>query len=413
MLPLARIAAPLGVLASLLAPAAASAIDPSLSALKALQGGGASAARVPLGLQGGVHASAAARHEGLRALAATRGPARVLIAVRSHAAVDSVARDAAAYGTDIEILRPTAVVAVSARSASALARRFRADPRVSAVEPNRVRRISTDPGDDIDPETGIPFNWAFNEVRAAQGLAAVGGGSNRIVAVIDSGADVGHPDIAESIVATFNSNDGSADVTDGVGHGTFVTGLVSMQHDNGIGAKGAGGRTRVIAIRADDGFGRFSSESLLRAKEAAVGGGADIINLSLGGAAISESEARALVVAFLADLLPVAAAGNSGEQGNPVQFPAAALGGERGEVGIGLSVGATKPDGAPAGFSTHNRFVSVAAPGASQGACEKGVFSAVPANRNLIFDDPQSCSDVYSQGGGGRYGYSEGTSFAT
>lgn len=412
MAPLARIATPLGVLASLLAPVAAYAVDPGLSARKALQAPGARSAKLPLG-GGGAHSSSAARRDGLRALAATPGRARVLISVRSHGAVDSVARDARALGHRVKVMRSIAVVAVTADSAASLAGRFGGDPRVTSIEPDHERRISADPADDVDPETGIPFGWAFNEVRAAQGIAAVGGGSARVVAVIDSGADVGHPDIAGSIVATFNSNDGGADVTDGVGHGTFVTGLISMRHDNGIGGKGVAGQTRVIAIRADDGMGRFSSESLLRAKEAAISGGADIINLSLGGTAISEAEARALVVAFLVDVLPVAAAGNSGESGNPLQFPAAALGGERGGVGLGLSVGATKPDGTPAGFSTHNRFVSVSAPGASQGPCEKGVFSSVPANRTLIFDDPQACSDVYSQGGGGRYAYSEGTSFAT
>ena len=56
-----------------------------------------------------------------------------------------------------------------------------------------------------------------------------------------------------------------------------------------------------------------------------------------------ETQARALDSAFFNDLLPVAASGNSGDQGNPLEFPAAAVGGFRGEPGIGLSVAAAIP----------------------------------------------------------------------
>ena len=58
--------------------------------------------------------------------------------------------------------------------------------------------------------------------------------------------------------------------------------------------------------------------------------------------------------------------------------------------------------------------MSVAAPGAGRGGCGDGVFSTVPGNPNLIFDSGDECATVFEGGfGSGRYGYSEGTSFAS
>ena len=371
----------------------------------------ASPARLPLDgapVQGAVARSHAAE---VRALARRGAPARLLIAARAHRHVAELARLARTVGSEVRVHESVGVVAVTA-SPAALLSRLRGDPRVASIEASRTRRITQEPADRVDPDTGIPFGWAFDAVRAGEGLAAVGGGSSRVVAVIDSGVDVAHPDIRGQVFATFNSADGSTNAFDAVGHGTFVSGLISMDNANGVGGRGVSGRTRIFGIRADDGGGGFTTESLLVANSEAIRRGSDILNLSLGGEGISETEARALALAFLSDVLPVAASGNEGQRGNRIQFPAAAIGGGRGSVGIGLSVAATKPDGLPAPFSSHNDFVSVAAPGSGQQGCDKGVFSTVPSNRNLIFDDPAACARPLTDFGPGRYGYSEGTSFA-
>ena len=81
-------------------------------------------------------------------------------------------------------------------------------------------------------------------------------------------------------------------------------------------------------------------------------------------------------------MLPVAASGNTGTAGNRSQFPAAVLGGRRGRPGIGLSVAATSPDGKHADFSTHNDFVSIAAPGASDGCDARRAVDAARVHRH-------------------------------
>ena len=203
-------------------------------------------------------------------------------------------------------------------------------------------------------------------------------------------------------------------MTDTVGHGTFVTGLIAAIDGNGIGGKGVAGNTKVLAIRGSHGDD-FTTRDLLRGIDFAIRRGADVINMSLAGAQSPDTPtvARALAYAFLNDVLPVAASGNTGTAGNALQFPAAVLGGRRGGPGIGLSVGAAKPDGRPADFSTHNDYVSIAGPGASDD-CERGVLSALPAFTGTAWDvvEDGTCPSLIVPQGGVRFAYGQGTSFA-
>jgi subtilisin family serine protease len=170
------------------------------------------------------------------------------------------------------------------------------------------------------------------------------------------------------------------------------------------------GTTKLVGVRASL-DGSFTVGDLISGIEFSIRRGVDVINLSLAGQGFTQTQARAFEAAFFNDVLPVAAAGNNAENGNPIEFPAAAIGGRRGGRGIGLSVAATKPDGGVAAFSDHNDFVSLAAPGASGGSCEFGVFSTLPANAGTEWDKPDSCSRIFTDGTA-RYAYGEGTSFA-
>ena len=200
------------------------------------------------------------------------------------------------------------------------------------------------------------------------------------MAVVDTGLDVNHPEFAGQIRRTVDTSSGGSDVTDFVGHGTFVTGLIAALGDNGLGGRGVAGSTKILAVRASARHrGALLLSDMLRGIDIAIRAKARVVNLSLAGTSFSRSQARALEAAFFNDVLPVAAAGNHGDSGNPLEFPAALIGGLRGGRGIGLSVGATMPNGQAAAFSTHNRFVSLAAPGASAGDCRFGVFSTLPA----------------------------------
>jgi subtilisin family serine protease len=369
---------------------------------------------VPLPLPEPARASAASASNELAAVARSTGPERVLIGARTHADLDGLAAKLRSLGAQPELFETIGALAATVPSGADAVAALRDDPRVAYIERDRTLRVAADPFDILDPTSGPPpikFTWAYDAVRAGEALATVLGGSARTVSVIDTGLDVNHPEFAGQIARVFDATSGGAGVTDAVGHGTFVSGLIGALDGNGRGGKGVAGTTKLVAVRASI-DGSFTVGDLISGIEFSMRNGVDVINLSLAGEGFTLTQARAFEAVFFNDVLPVAAAGNKAQEGNPLEFPAAAIGGRRGGRGIGLSVAATKPDGTVAAFSDHNDFVSLAAPGASGGSCRYGVFSTLPANTGTEWDDPTNpCNSVFTDGSA-RYAYGEGTSFA-
>jgi Subtilase family len=370
----------------------------------------------PPGGAGPATSSARRSADGTRAtaelarIARSDRPARLLVGARTHADVPGLAAALRALGAAPERFAITGVLAATVPSGAAAVAALRGDPRVAYIERDRSLRTAADEFDTVDPATGIKFTWAYDTVRAGEAIAAVGGGSARTVAVIDTGLDATHPEFAGQIQRTFDTESGNSGVVDTVGHGTFVTGLIAARDGNGLGGKGVAGSTKVVAIRASR-DGRFALSDLLRGIEFSLRSGADVLNMSLAGKSFNQTQARALEAAFFNDVLPVAASGNNAENGNPLEFPAALVGGRRGGRGIGLSVAAVQPDGRVASFSNHNSFVSLAAPGASASTCDFGVFSTIPATTSPPWNEG-GCPQVFTGVGGAHYAYGEGTSFA-
>jgi subtilisin family serine protease len=369
------------------------------------------AGAIALPLPEQARASTAAASGELARIARSDTPERLLIGLRAHPDMDAVAAELRALGGTPERFELTGVLAATVPSGAAAVAALRDDPRVAYIERDRTLRVAADPFDTIDAETGLKYTWAYDTVRAGEAIAAVGGGSARTVSVLDTGLDVNHPELAGQVIRRFDTATGSTDVTDFVGHGTFVTGLIAALDGNGLGGKGVAGTTKVLALRASRN-GQFDVSDLIRGIEYSIRHGADVINLSLAGEGFTESQARALAAAFINNVLPVAASGNNAENGNPLEFPAAAIGGRRGALFIGLSVAATTPDGDHAPFSDHNSFVSLAAPGASRGNdCNFGVFSTLPPSTTPPWNE-FGCPRLFTGAANDHYAYGEGTSFA-
>lgn len=340
-------------------------------------------------------------------------PGRWSVGADSPAAASALAQRLRGMGYGVRVIPRIGDLEVDAAgSADRPARALSGDGRVEWIEPVQVRTLSVDPPEQVDPVTHRPFEWAFDAVGAAGALAAVGGGSRYPVGIVDSGVDVQHPGLAGRIAATKDlAGDGSS-VTDFVGHGTFVAGLISAIGGTGIGMRGVAGATPLLAARVTT-TGSITSTAAAAGIVWAVDSGAKVVNLSFGGPGLASAESDALDYARAHDVLVVASAGNGAQQGNGVEYPAAALGGVRGGWGSGLSVGASDPSGQPAPFSTFNDFVSLSAPGAGAGPCDDGVVSTIPGNATSFWDSGGCARSIGAIGApGGRYGYAQGTSFS-
>ena len=342
---------------------------------------------------------------------AAAAPSPWVVGLERPGHADELAAQLRASGEPAARLARLGAVAVTGERAAVLRAATR-EGGVAYIEPQLPRHLHAEPAEALDLSTGRPCDWAYEAVHATEGIASAGGGApNAPVAVVDTGVDSAHPDLAGRLLPGHDVL-GAGSVRDLVGHGTFVAGLISAIDGNGIGGRGVAGATPVLPVRVSTGTG-ITSADLAAGIVAAVDGGARVINVSIGGPRLSIAERDALDYAASHDVLVVASAGNSAEEGNPLEYPAAALGGDAGGWSPGLSVGASGPDGLPAPFSTHNRAVSLVAPGAGAGPCDDGVYSTIPTGPASLWAGGR-CDRIFAPPahGAGRYAYAQGTSFS-
>ena len=140
------------------------------------------------------------------------------------------------------------------------------------------------------------------------------------VAVIDTGIDAAHPDLAGQVAGGFNAVDAAKPDAwqDDEGHGTHVAGTIAAKRD-GKGVVGVAPKVRLYAVKVLDKDGNGNYSDVIAGIEWAVSHGIKVANMSLGADTGSEALKRAVTAANKAGLLIVAAAGNSG---GPVGFPA-------------------------------------------------------------------------------------------
>ncbi len=284
------------------------------------------------------------------------------------------------------------------------AARLAAEPGIVGVERVAPRRSLVEPALVAAP-AGVPLQWQYSAVHADQVPPEIAQAAAKLtIAVIDTGADLGAPDLAAKAPLVHSVRAGSPDVTDRNGHGTFVAALAAGSGSNGEGIAGVAGDAQLMIVQAGGPAGAFTDIEEAAAIVYAVDRGARILNLSLGGPSTSITERRAIDYAIARGALLVAAVGNSYANGNPVEYPAALLQptGSRGVGGRGLAVAASTRSGERAPFSSTGTHLSLAAPG-------EAVFSALssssPASRYPRVALPGSS--------GGLYGYGSGTSFAS
>jgi subtilisin family serine protease len=186
-------------------------------------------------------------------------------------------------------------------------------------------------------------------------------GPNVIVAVIDSGLDMTHPDGPQFLWQNpadgshgWNFLDENTDLRDLRGHGTMVAGIIAARTNSGIGIAGINAGAVIMPLKVADKKGEANSLNIYRAIHYAVDHGARVINISLGSPGVSRLEQLAINYARAHNVLVVIASGNNGADIGSYG-PSSS--------GSAVSVGALNFDGSLATVSNWGANNSLMAPG--------------------------------------------------
>ncbi len=253
---------------------------------------------------------------------------------------------------------------------------LRGNGNVLFAEPNYLGYFAALPPVPVPNDPAFGQQWWLPAV-GAQSLWAINSGQGSIVAVVDSGVDVRHPDLAPNIVAGgYDFGDDDDDPSDSFGHGTAVAGVLAAACGNGAGGCGLAPRAGILPLKINPGgSSTFHSDRLARAVRYAADHGARVINLSVYVTQETELVREAIRYALDRGVIVVAAAGN--DHGGPVAFPANMSG--------VIAVAASSRDGGLLASSNDGPEIAVAAPG----------------------------DEIYSTAPNGAYGVFTGTSMAT
>lgn len=263
------------------------------------------------------------------------------------------------------------------------------------------------------------LQWGLDQVHAPQAWSA-STGTGAVIAVVDSGVDLDHPDLQGQLVAgaTFVCRGGEprpcgngdwqsgADNGNGHFHGTHVAGIAAAATNNGIGVAGVAPGARIMPVKALDAEGSGAFEDIADGIRWAVDHGADVVNLSLGAlpgvqafviTGLETAVAEAIQYAVSRGVVVVAAAGN--ESSPLCDTPAF-------DSGALCVVATDRLEARPwySNFGINPELHAVSAPG-GQGlvSCEEDVLSTVPLGTE------SSCTAGTRPG----YDFLAGTSMAT
>ncbi len=290
----------------------------------------------------------------------------------AQSGLDALREDGIAAATRLPMLNVYAVATPLGQEA-AVAARLSLRREVAYAELDYLAASQEVPND-----PNYPKQWGLTQIAAPQAWNQTTGASSLIIGVLDTGIDLGHPDLAGKVWVNAGEipgdavdNDrngfiddvhgwhffgdggpGNADVADDNGHGTHVAGIAGAATNNGIGVAGVTWDSPVMVVKVlgSDGLGPYSD--IAAGILYAVANGARIINLSLGGQPFSQTLCDAVALATAKGRLVVAAVGNQGDQ---VLYPAMCPG--------ALAVAATDASDKHAAFSNRGARVDLAAPG--------------------------------------------------
>jgi subtilisin family serine protease len=233
---------------------------------------------------------------------------------------------------------------------SAIEKAYRESSLVEKIEPNILLRLP----EVIPNDEAFADQWGLEKMMVPEAWNITTGSSSVIVAILDTGIDANHPDLADRIVAGYDIVNGKAGIPeDDHGHGTQMAGIIAAKGENGTGISGINWNCRVLAVKVIDSNGVGSAADVAQGLIYAAEHGAQTVNMSFGGYGNSDILNEAIQYVHQRNVVLVAAAGNE-DTDSPV-YPAA--------YPNVLAVTATGPGDQKWSGANFGNYLDLAAPG--------------------------------------------------
>jgi thermitase len=230
-------------------------------------------------------------------------------------------------------------------SEKAVVERLNRHPHIKFAE---LDRLVTPNFVSNDPYMGS--EWHLNKVGATTAWDTTQG-AGVIIAILDSGVDGTHPDLAPQMVPGYNFYDNNTNTADANGHGTAVAGVAAAATNNALGVAGVAGQARIMPVRIADANAYAYYSTIAKGVTYAADNGARVVNCSYGGVAGSATIPSAAQYLKNKGGLMFVSAGNNGIDENIA--PTTTM----------IAVSATDQNDYRTGWSSYGNFVSMAAPG--------------------------------------------------
>jgi len=259
------------------------------------------------------------------------------------------------------------VVELNPGREKAMVQALKRNKHVKFAELDGVVQMAQTPAD-----TYYTNEWHQAKIQAPAAWD-VSTGANITIAVLDTGVDSAHPDLASHIVPGWNTYDNNSNTADVFGHGTMVAGAAAAVGNNTTGVAGVAWNAKIMPMRISDTSGNISYYSMVaNALTWAADHGARVANISYTVQHVAAVQTAAQYMRNKGGVV-VTSAGNTGALSTAAT------------TNTMMTVGATDANDVRAGWSTYGALVDISAPGVS----------------------------IYSTIKGGGYGYVNGTSFSS
>jgi len=280
-------------------------------------------------------------------------PGQLVVQASAMAKPDSISKLFKSHGASVKRSIPTLntyVLQVQDQTADAIMQSLARSGQFTFVERDGNAHSAAIPND-----TSFASQWHLTKMNAPAAWDISTGSTGVTVAMVDSGVDPTHPDLASRLVAGWSFLTGTTDTRDVQGHGTATAGTLGAVANNAEGVAGITWKNPIMPLVVLNASDSASYSDIASAITYAADMHVRIINVSIGGNTPSSTLQSAVTYAWNKGSMVFAAAMNAG--GSTPYYPAA--------CDNAIAVSATDTGDGWAGFSNYGSWIDFAAPGVS------------------------------------------------